>query len=196
MVWAVALGAVGGESSGPGVVLGVTLVVVVLFLCQCAASAVRHILERGTVEYRRYGDRLVAYDTWLDEPQWAADTDLLRNVEVLDRRFADRLSDTRTVAVTTGTGDDERERHLGPVADPDRLVETFDLPIVGTDLDPLNRPLVGLALALACAVLVVPPVLAVAPLFDPGVVLAAYLALPFLLTVPWGVWQLAYRVGG
>lgn len=195
MVWAVTLGTAGSESPHRRVVLGVTLVVVVLFLCQCAASVVRVVLERGTVESRRYGDRLITYDTWLDEPQWVADTDLLRNVEVCNDRLADRLSGARTVAVTTGTGD-EHERHLGPATDPERLVETVGLPAVTTDLDPLNRPLAGLAVVFACGALVVPPALAVTPLFDAGVVFVAYLALPFLLTVPWGLWQLAYRVGG
>lgn len=193
IVWAVTLGAVGGENPSTWALVGVTLAAGVLFLCQFGAGVASVALERSTVEYRRCGDRLVAYDTWLDEPRWSADVDLVRDVEVLEDRLADRLLDTRTVAVTTGVGEDETERQLGPVTDSERLVEVFELPVTTTDLEPLNRPLAGLALSLVVGVSVAPPILASMSLVDTGVVFFAGIAAPFLLTVPWGVWRLAYR---
>lgn len=104
-------------------------------------------LRYGSLEYRRYGDRIVAYDTLLDEPQWSASVPVLRDAQVVPDRLADRLLGTRTIAVTTGWGDDETRRYLGPTADAAGLVEAFELPVRTTELDPIDRRPIGVVVA-------------------------------------------------
>ena len=156
-VWFVAL-IVLGDGASPVLTVGVSVAIGVAFLGSLALRVLMEYLQYGSLEYHRYGDRIVAYDTLLATPQWSASIPALRDVQVVPDRLADRLLETRTVAVTTGWGDDETRRYLGPTADADRLVDAFELPVRTTDLDPIDRRpttvvLVCLA-ALGCAVVV------------------------------------------
>ena len=156
-VWFVVLVVLGDDAS-PILAVGVSVAIGVAFLGSLALRILMRYLRYGSLEYRRYGDRIVAYDTLLATPQWSASIPALRDVEVVPDRLADRLLETRTVAVTTGWGDDEARRYLGPTADADRLVDAFERPVRTTDLDPIDRRpttvvLVCLA-ALGCAVVV------------------------------------------
>ncbi|MDQ2050186.1 DUF6498-containing protein [Natronolimnohabitans sp. A-GB9] len=81
--------------------LGVAASAVLLALT-LAIQVATHYLEHGTLEYRRRGDHIVAYDRLLEEPQWAESVYRLRNVRLEHGRFVDRLLDTWTVRVTTG----------------------------------------------------------------------------------------------
>ncbi|GAB6878324.1 hypothetical protein JCM17823_05980 [Halorubrum gandharaense] len=128
-----------GDGAAPIVAGAISVAILVAFLGYLAMRVLMEYLQYGSLEYRRYGDRLVAYDTLLAEPQWSASIAALRDVQVVPDRFADRLLGTRTIAITTGWGDDETRRYLGPTADADRLVEAFELPVRTTELDPLDR---------------------------------------------------------
>lgn len=137
-VWFVVL-IVLGEGASPALTVVVSIVIGVAFLGSLALRVLTGYLRYGSLEYRRYGDRIVAYDTLLATPQWSASIPVLRDVQVVPDRLADRLLGTRTVAVTTGWGDDEARRYLGPTADADRLVDLFDLPVRTTDIGPIDR---------------------------------------------------------
>lgn len=165
--------------------------VAVAVLVAIAIQSAKHYLEHGTLEYQRRGDYLVAYDRLLEEPQWAESVYRLRNVSLAGDQFVDRLLGTRTIRVTTGVRSTETERRLGPVADPDRLVEVFELPVATTDLEPVNRPLAAVAVLLTVGIVCSGPLLIVAPGVPAGVGLEAVYLAAFLLLVPWKLWQWA-----
>ncbi|QIB75988.1 hypothetical protein G3I44_17915 [Halogeometricum borinquense] len=58
-----------------------------LLLIALVVKGAGFYLTYAPLEYQRYGDRLVAYDRWLDEPQWSASIDALRDIEVVHDRF-------------------------------------------------------------------------------------------------------------
>ncbi|WP_246084408.1 DUF6498-containing protein [Salinadaptatus halalkaliphilus] len=191
IVWLVAVGILGGPESSLAFTVGATLVVVGSFVLLLAGKSAEFYLQYGPLEYRRYGDRLVAYDTWLDEPQWTASVDVLRNVAVVQDRLPDRLLETRTIAVTTGWDDDDTQRQLGPVAAPETLVATFELPVHSTDLEAIDRRVVGIVVAIV-AVIVLVAGLAIWPWGEPVVVFYAVFLLPFVGIVLLGLWNQAY----
>ncbi|MXV61508.1 hypothetical protein GS429_05400 [Natronorubrum sp. JWXQ-INN-674] len=170
--------------------LGVVASAVILLLA-VGIQAAKHYLEYGTLEYRRRGDYLVAYDRLLEEPQWAESVVRLRNVSLVSDRFVDRLLGTRTIRVTTGIRSTETERRLGPVDEPDRLVDVFELPLATTDLEPINRPLAIGAGVLAARIVLA----AIALIAVPGIPLETRfngLVVPlFCSLVPWKLWTWA-----
>lgn len=161
------------ESEEPSTVVALAsgVVVFAVFVGLVVGKIGMFYLRYGPLEYRRYGDRLVAYDTLLAAPQWSSSIDVLRNVEVVPDRLPDRLFDTRTIAVTTGWDDDDSNRHLGPVSDPDTLIEAFELPVRTTKLEPLDRR--PAAVVIACLIGIVGTVvlLAIGPWISAGEVL-------------------------
>ena len=161
-VWFVVL-IVLGDGASPVLVAAVTVAIGVAFLGSLALRVLMEFLRYGSLEYRRYGDRIVAYDTLLATPQWSASIPVLRDVQVVPDRLADRLLDTRTIVVTTGWGDDETRRYLGPVADADRLVDAFELPVRTTDLDPIDRRPIAVVLVSLVALGGAAVVLAIGP---------------------------------
>ena len=128
-----------GDGTPAVVGLAVSAIIVMSFIGYLAARVLMVYLQYGFVEYRRYGDQLVAYDTLLNEPQWSTPISTLRNVQIVPDRLADRLVGTRTVVLTTGWSDHERRRYLGPTAAVDELIEAFELPVRKIDLEPLDR---------------------------------------------------------
>lgn len=170
--------------------LGVAVLVVAL-LVAVAIQAAKHYLEYGTLEYQRRGDSLVAYDRLLEAPQWAESVYRLRNVDLERARLVDRLLGTRTIRVTTGVRSTATERRLGPVAEPDRLVDAFELPVATTDLEPVNRPLAAAAVLLAVGIVCTGPLLIVDPTVSAGAGLNVVFLTPMLLLVPWKLWQRA-----
>ncbi|OYR75960.1 hypothetical protein DJ84_23180, partial [Halorubrum ezzemoulense] len=151
VVWIAGLGLFVGDAPG-AVVVGSGVAVFAIYLGALTVNAAGFALTYAPVEYRRYGDRLIAYDTWLDEPQWAASVDRLRDARVVHTRLPDRAFGTRTIELTTGFGDDETERSVGPVADGEALVSTFDLPVRSTDLPPMDRRIAVVAVGVGSAV--------------------------------------------
>jgi hypothetical protein len=194
-VWIAALGLFVGDTTG-AVVIGSGVTAFVLYLGALTVNAAGFALTYASIEYRRYGDQMVAYDTWLDEPQWKTSVNRLRDARVVHTRLPDRAFDTRTVQLTAGFGDDETERFVGPVADAETLVSAFDLPIRSTDLPPMNRRIAAVAVGVGGVV----SASAVAWLAGPwgssrslgqGLVL-----LPFLVWPTWFLWRQAYTEPG
>ncbi|WP_049972284.1 DUF6498-containing protein [Haladaptatus cibarius] len=172
--------------------LGVGLVAVLLFGIMLAGDIVEDVLTSGWMTYRRTGDQLVAYDRLTDELQWVTPVDVLRDAEVVKNRPSDRYFRTRTITVTTGWGNDETERTLGPVSDPELFVETFDIPIRSTDLSPLNRWFAGVAVASGIFILVGAVALVVTSFGSPGSWLFVAFLFPFFTAIPMGFWKLAH----
>lgn len=192
LFWLLSAGATANVTDSSLAVVGVTVAVAGGWVAFQFTKALAFYLEYGTLEYRRHGDRLVAYDTRLGELQWSAPVESIRNVTFLDTRFADHLFDTRTVRVTTGVGDDETERILGPVVDADSLVEAFDFPVAVTDPASFSLRTGATALLLAGAICVTLVVLTAGSLVPSAVILILWFLLPALLLAPWSVWRLAY----
>ncbi|NUB91956.1 hypothetical protein HT576_13125 [Haloterrigena sp. SYSU A121-1] len=187
----VVLSIVAGDDTPLSLTVGTGVAFALLLLVIPAAEFVETVLRYGPLEYRRYGDRLVAYDTWVDEPQWSVPLHEIRDAAVVVDHLPDHLLGTRTFDVTMGWGDDEFERDLGPVADPDAFVSAFELRLRTADLDPIDRRLAGAAVVLGVGfagalILWYKPWLSVISLVP-----VAFL-LPFSLAVPWGLWRLAY----
>jgi len=190
IVWLVSIGVL-QWSGRSGSAATVTLGVGGLFVAALAAKTVAYYSSYGPLEYRRYGDHLVAYDTWLDEPQWSTPVDVLRNVEILGDRLADRLFDSRTVSLTTGWGDGETQRDIGPVDDPDTLLAAFDLPIRSTEFPAVDRRLAAGAAVAAGAVVTLAGLAVVGPWASARTVLYLLFFSPVILVVPIGLWRRA-----
>jgi len=185
------------DGSSPLVTAFSSVAVLTLYLGYLAANVVEFYLAYGPLEYRRHADRIVAYDTLVDEPQWSAPVDVLRDVHVVPDRLADRLFGTRTVVVTTGWDEADSERRLGPVADADALVEGFDLPVRTTDLDPVARAPVAVVLVISVGAVATVVALAVGPWASAddllsGAVVYGWFAVPFFVLVLRGIWRLGY----
>ena len=93
---------------GPGAGVSAFGVAVVV---TAVAVAVRTDIEVGHLEYRVYRDRIVAYDTLLDAPQWALKRKTIEDATVASSVFDPIRPGTRTVVVST-FGDDRRLRAL------------------------------------------------------------------------------------
>ncbi|MGQ3328110.1 DUF6498-containing protein [Halorubrum sp. FL23] len=192
IMWIAAFGLfVGGDPSG-AVVAWSAAVFAALYLGAVAVNAAGFALAYAPVEYRRYGDRLVAYDPWLDEPQWAASVERLRDASLVHTRLPDRVFDAQTVELTTGFGDDETERFVGPVSDGDALVSAFDLPVRSTDLPPMDRRIATVAVAVGLAVAAGAVGLIVGPWGDSADTVRIVFLLPFLVWPTRWLWRQAY----
>jgi hypothetical protein len=191
VVWIAALGLFVGDASGT-VVVGSGVAAFALYLGALAVNAAGFALTYAPIEYRRYGDRLVAYDAWLDEPQWAASVGRLRDASVVHTRLPDRAFGARTVELTAGVGDDEAERFVGPVGDAEALVSAFNLPIRSTDLPPMDRRIAAVAVGVGVAVGVSALALIAGQWGSSGAVVQGLVLLPFLVWPTWLLWRRAY----
>ncbi|EMA64569.1 DUF6498-containing protein [Halorubrum kocurii] len=192
VAWIAAFGLfVGGDPSG-AVVRWSAVALFALFLGALAVNAAGFALTYAPIEYRRYGDRLVAYDAWLDEPQWVASVDRLRGASVVHTRLPDRMFGARTVGLTAGVGDDETERFVGPVADGEALASAFDLPVRSTDLPAMDRPIAAVAVAVGLALAAGAVALIAGPWGSSADVVRVFFLLPFAVwSVRW-LWRQAY----
>ena len=186
-----------GDEASTVAVAAISVIVAAAFVVTLALRVLMGVLQYGWLEYRRYGDRIVAYDTLVSEPQWTTALSVIRDVQVVPDRFADRLCDTRTVAVTTGWGEEERRRYLGPTAHGDALVKRFDLPVVTTDLDPIDRRPIGVVIGslvaggVAILLLAVGPWISVGELLLGGAIYGVF-GIPFVGLLLRGIWVQAY----
>ena len=191
--WLVVL-AVLGDGASRSAAIRSGLLVCGLFVALLAVRIATFYLRYGPLEYRRYGDRIVAYDALLGEPQWSAQIGTLRDVAVVPDRLPDRLFGTRTIAATTGWGDDERRRTIGPVGDADALVESFELPVRTTELEPgpIDRRVAALVAASVATVAVVAGLVAFGPWLSSTASLYVVFLLPFVALPLRGLWKRAY----
>jgi len=168
------------------------LLVAVLIALAIPAKVLEAALAVDAMEYRRHGDHLVAYDTRLDTVQWSAPVATVYDGELVSDRFADRYYGTRTFAVHVGSGDDGARRELGPVAEPERLVEAFELPVWQTDPEPIDRRFVAAAVAGGLLSVAITAGLAVT---NPGWIVFLLFAMPFPVMMLYAVWAQAYPDG-
>lgn len=133
--------------------LGVTVAVFGLApLVWCTLWTVEYTLTHGWVVYRRYGDTVVVSDELVDAVQWTAPVGAFRDVTLRDEHLADRVYDTRTIALTPTAADHEWvAAHLRAAAD---AVDAFGLPLADTTVDPLDRRVVWTTVGLVAVVAV------------------------------------------
>ena len=180
-------------SSSTGLWTGAGLFALVTFGLLLCGDVLTHVLANGWMTYERRGGLLVASDRLTDTPQWSASVTALRDATLVKTRFPDRYFGTRTVAVKTGWGENNAARTLGPVDDPETLIEAFELPINSTELTPLDRWSAGAAAVSAGLLVVTIGVVFFFPFGAPGDGLYLLFLLPFLVLVPKGFWKLAHR---
>jgi hypothetical protein len=172
----------------------VWLVVGLVFVLVVAGARIgSYYLRYGTIEYRRYEEQLVAYDTALGAVQWTASVDSatfsIRNA------IPDRLLDTGTLEIS-GANPDDRATQLGPVADLDATIERLELPVADPARPERDSAVIASALILALFFLAVPAGLALSPNVDTAqlVGLAVGVGPIFLLPVVLMIWAALRRV--
>lgn len=165
----------------------------VLLGLMLAGEIVEVVLMDWWTTYYRVDNYLVAHDRLTDEPQWTTPVSDFRDATVVETRPSDHYFGTRTVTVTTGWGDKETERTLGPVSDAKTFVETFDIPLQSTDPSPLDRRFVGAAVG-SVVLIAVGVATAAGTSAGPSVPWVVFpVFLPFLGVVPMEFWKLAHR---
>lgn len=171
--------------------LAVTLVVFGLVpLVIVVLETVEYSLTHGWMVYQRRGETLVAHDRLTDTPQWTATVGEFQSAKLHDRQFADRVFDTRTLAVTPIGAD--RERTLAHVQSATQAVDAFTLPLVETDYDPFEWR-VGSTVLLAAVIAVgVQVALVVTPAGPQGVWVALPFSLPATVRLAQKLWAAAY----
>ncbi|WP_245575952.1 DUF6498-containing protein [Haloplanus natans] len=172
----------------------VWLIIGLVFVLVVAGARIgSYYLRYGTIEYRRYEKRLVAYDTALGAVQWTAPVDSatfsIRNA------IPDRLLDTGTLAVS-GVDPDDRDAQLGPVTDLDATIETLELPVSDPARPERDSAVIASALLLALSFLAVPAGLAVSPNVDTAQLIGLAIGVGpiFLLPVVLMIWAALRRM--
>ncbi|OLZ39269.1 hypothetical protein A6E15_17880 [Natrinema saccharevitans] len=117
-------------------------------------KAVEYTLTHGTLAYQRRDDAVVAYDDFTGAVQWATPVDDLRDAELCEGKFVDRVCDTRTFSLMPSAG--EYELSVAHLREYGRAVEVFELPVETPEFGPLDRRVAGVAAAVgACGIAVV-----------------------------------------
>jgi hypothetical protein len=166
---------------------------VVFFLVVAGARIGSYYLRYGTIEYRRYDQHLVAYDTALGAAQWSVSVESatfsIRNA------VPDRLLGTGSLNIS-GAEPGDRDVQFGPVADLDAAVATLDLPVTDTDRPDRDPAVIAAASLLALSFLAVPAGLALSPQMDNAQLagLAVALGPVFLLPVGLMLWAALRRI--
>jgi len=172
----------------------VWLVIGIVFVLVVAGARIgSYYLRYGTIEYRRYEEQLVAYDTALGTVQWTAPVDSatfsIRNA------IPDRLLDTGTLEVS-GADPGDRDAQLGPVTDLDATIETLELPVADPARPERDSAIIASALVLALFFLAVPAGLAFSPKVDTAQLIGLSIGVGpiFLLPVVLMIWVALRRV--
>ena len=191
VVWLGMVALFAGENQTPTLWAGAAVVALSLFAVLFGGDIFSDVLAERWMTYRRIDDRLVAYDRLTETPQWSTPLSALREAAVVETRLPDRCFGTRTLTVKTGW-DDDAERILGPVTNPEDLIETFDLPVQSTELPPLDQRFASLAAISVGSIGAAIVALLVTPFGSPTDGLYVLFLLPFVAIVPKGLWKLAH----
>jgi hypothetical protein len=172
----------------------VWLVLWLVFVLVVAGARVgSYYLRYGTIEYRRYEEQLVAYDTALGAVQWTAPVDSatfsIRNA------IPDRLLDTGTLEIS-GADPNDRDAQVGPVADLNATIETLELPVADPARPERDSAVIVSALVLAVFFLAVPAGLALSPTIDTAQLIGLAIGVGpiFLLPVVLMIWAALRRI--
>jgi len=166
---------------------------VVFFLAVAGVRIGSYYLRYGTIEYRRYDQHLVAYDTALEAAQWSAPVESatfsVRNA------VPDRLLGTGTVEIS-GAEPGDRDVQFGPVTDLDSAAASLELPISDTRRPERDVAVVVAASLLALSFLAVPVGLAFSPRMDNAQLVGLAVALGPLFLLPVGLlcWAALRRI--
>ena len=145
-----------------------------------ATRVLSYYLRYGTIEYRRQGDVVVAYDTLLNEPQWLAN--VYRADFSVKNMIADRILKSGTLTIADVESVDRETVRFGPVSDLDAAVEALDLPVRRTERPDRDPAVVVAAAVLAATFLIFPGALFFSPQVDDGTAAGITLVFaPFLL---------------
>ncbi len=174
-----------------GTPLFIAIVAGGLFVVLFSVALTERVLATGWMRYQRFEDQIVAIDRLTGEPQWSAPIETLRNVSADDSTVVDRLFGTRTIELTVGW-DEDNERAIGPIDQPDALVEAFDFSEDVIELQEPNRWLAGSAIVSAIGILVGFAWLPWATM-PVGEIVYALVVFPFLVGVPKILWYFAHR---
>ncbi|TKX72733.1 hypothetical protein EXE46_15495 [Halorubrum sp. GN11_10-6_MGM] len=104
-------------------------------------KAVEYVLTHGTLAYQRRDEAVVAYDDLTETVQWATPVDDIRDAELCEGEFIDRVCDTRTFSLTTFAG--EYELSVAHLREYGQAVEGFELSVETTAFGPLDRRVAG-----------------------------------------------------
>ncbi len=160
-------------------------------LVLCVLWTAEYTLAHGWLVYQRRGETVVAYDELVDAAQWTTPVGAFRDVTLRDEHLADRVYDTRTIALTPTDADHEWvAAHLQSAAD---AVEGFDLPLGRTAVGPLDRRVVWTTFTLAAVVVVGVAVgMFVVPLSSVQTLALVTFGVPFTILSLQVVWNRAY----
>jgi hypothetical protein len=172
----------------------VWLILGLMFVLVVASARIgSYYLRYGTIEYRRYEEQLVAYDTALGAAQWTASVDSatfsIRNA------IPDRLLDTGTLNVS-GADPGDRDAQVGPVADLDATIETLELPVADRARPERDSAVIASALLLALFFAAVPAGLALSPTIDTAQLIGLAIGVGpiFLLPIVLMIWAALRRM--
>lgn len=144
IIWVLGAAIIGGSAASTGFVVAFGLAVFGLLVVVVGMRTLEYVLAYGWMEYRVSQSHIVAVDTLLDTHQWALPADQFYDADIVNR-LVDRYLGTRTLELT-GWDDEEVTRVVGPLDSPDVVLDTLDVPIHSSDLQPLDRRYVALAL--------------------------------------------------
>ncbi|KZN23536.1 hypothetical protein A4G99_11565 [Haladaptatus sp. R4] len=134
---------------------------------------------RGTVEYRRYDDELVAYDYWLDEPQWRIGLDELDGSSI-PRQVTSRLLGTGVIRLDWHDGNERHRERLGPFGSVNDVADGLGLSATDADQKDPDRAVFVAAIGLTLMFLAVP----VAAIASGSLPLGSVVILSLLLGAP------------
>ena len=172
----------------------VWLILGLMFVLVVASARIgSYYLRYGTIEYRRYEEQLVAYDTALGAAQWTAPVDSatfsIRNA------IPDRLLDTGTLEIS-GANPDDCDAQLGPVTDLDATIETLELPVADRARPERDSAVIASALLLVLFFAAVPAGLALSPTIDTAQLIGLAIGVGpiFLLPIVLMIWAALRRI--
>ena len=190
--WLVGVAIAGGDDLPLAWLAALTAAVLALYVGALAVRVGSSYLRLAPLEFRRYGDRVVAYDTWLAEPQWSVSTAELRDVYVVSDRLADRLTGTRTLRFTAGWSDDGTEQQVGPLADYEAAIAAFDVPVADTEFGALDRRAGAIAVCLLVGYVLAAAYALTGPFPEANALFAVVFGLPFAVMFATGMWRWSY----
>lgn len=190
ILWTVLVGLSDVPFASPLAVVVATLLFGVVLPAAVCRRVLGYYLTHGTARYQLRDSTLVASDALVGTPQWAGEVGAFRNVDVRDGYLADRLFNSRTITLQTRRSDELRT--LAHVAEPDRLVRTFDMPVVTTELGPMHRGIAALAVVLGVGLTAGAVTLLSAPGAPPERHLFVVFLFPPALLLTTVVWKLSY----
>ena len=150
-----------------------------------------YVLTHRWMSYQRRGETLVAHDELTDTPQWTAEIGGFRAAELCHEQLADRVFDSRTLAVTpTGADGDRTLAHLRSAV---QAIEAFEFPLGSTNYGSLDLRIAGCVLVMTAVIVVAEISLVVTPFGPKDIWILLPFSVPFTIIIGIKTWTTAYR---